>query len=97
MKDANEYLSQQLGAALERLTFEYDFTWPVYGVAIASNGSIVGIHYRVPGESGQFVAEHVEPPGFAVPINLFFVSSGDGRVANITINGPEKTPEVQDT
>jgi hypothetical protein len=29
---------------------------------------MAGVHYRVPGEVAQIVMEHVEPPGFAVPI-----------------------------
>jgi hypothetical protein len=62
--------------------------------AIASNGSMLGIHYRVPGEDAQIVAQHVEPPGFDVPINCLFVSSGDGRAANIVISRGDGSSEV---
>lgn len=87
-------LGRQIAAVLETLTFEHQFAWPVWATAIASNGSMLGLQYRVPGEDAQMVAQHVESPGFALPINLVFVSSGDGRAANVTISGPGSDEEV---
>ncbi len=79
-------LSRQIAAALETLTFERDFGWPVFATAIAANGSMIGVHYRVPGEDAQIVAQHVEEFGFSLPINLVFVSGADGRAANVVIS-----------
>jgi hypothetical protein len=92
-----DYLSRQIGAALETLTFEHHFAWPVYVAIIAANGSMLGVHYRVPGEEAQIVAQHVEAPGFEVPVSLVFVSSGDGRTANVLISrspGDSEVPHV---
>jgi len=88
-------LGRQIAAVLETLTFEYQFAWPVWATAIGSNGSMLGLQYRVPGEDAQVVAQHVESPGFTLPINLVFVSSGDGRAANMTIFGPGSDWEVR--
>src|SRR5262245_29897840 len=87
-------LGRQIAAALETLTFEHHVVWPVWATAIGSNGSMLGIQYRVPGEDAYIVAKHVEPPGFTLPVNLVFVSSGDGRAANVIISGPETHQEV---
>src|SRR4030095_10740347 len=81
-------LGRQIAAVLETLTFEHQFAWPVWATAIGSNGSMLGLPYRVPGEDAQVVAQHAEPSGFALPISLVFVSSGDGRAAKVTISGP---------
>jgi hypothetical protein len=93
---AGVYLSQKIASVLETLTFEHNFAWPVYVVVIASNGSMLCLHYRVPGENAQVVAQHSERYGFAVPINLVLVSSGDGRAAKLLISKPDGDPEVHD-
>jgi hypothetical protein len=78
-------LSRQIAAALETLTFEQGFGWPIFASIIAANGSMIAAHYRVPGEVAQIVAQHLEEPGFSMPINLVFVSGADGRAANMMI------------
>jgi hypothetical protein len=45
--------SRQIAAAFETLTFEHHFIWPVCATAIGSNGSMRGVHYRVPGDGAQ--------------------------------------------
>jgi hypothetical protein len=87
-------LSRQIAAALETLTFEQGFGWPIFASIIAANGSMIGAHYRVPGEVAHIVAKHVEEPGFGLPINLVFVSGTDGRAANIVIARPDEDDEV---
>jgi hypothetical protein len=91
---SSDDLSRQIAAVLQTLTFEQNFVWPVWATAIAANGSMLGLQYRVPGERAHVIAEHVEEPGFVLPVNFVFVSSGDGRAANVTIAGPEGNPEV---
>jgi hypothetical protein len=86
MLDIVEYLGQQIGVALETLARDDHFAWPVFVTVIASNGSMIGAHYRTLGEDARVVARHIEGPGFRLPINLVFVSSGDGRAANVVIS-----------
>jgi hypothetical protein len=89
------YLSRQIAAALETLTFEEGFGWPIFATAIAVNGSMIGAHCRVPGEGAQIVAHYVEEPGFTLPINIVFVSGADGRVANVVISHRDGDEGVQ--
>ena len=95
MSEQISELGRQIAAVLETLTFEHHFVWPVWATAIGSNGSILSLQYRVPGEDAQVVAQHIEPPGFALPINLVLVSSGDGRAAKMTISGPGLERDVR--
>jgi|SRR5262245_13986884 len=86
-------LTAAVAEFLQRAIAE-DFQFPCYMAAVAVNGSVIVTRWAPDGTNfePEFIAEHIEGDGLALPINVMLTDS-TGHAAHMLIEKPEAEPE----
>jgi len=86
-------LTAAIAEFLQRAIAE-DFQFPCYMAAIAINGSVIVTRWAPDGTNfePEFIAEHIEGDGLALPINVMLTDS-TGQAAQMLIEKAETEPE----
>jgi hypothetical protein len=93
----------QLGSlfreALMSLVYDHGYGWPIYSVALGSNGSLVAIDYRMDENNVDAipypVAEYNMDKGLKLPVNFFFVDSNEEAHATLPRTTAVPIPAVK--
>jgi hypothetical protein len=86
-------LAEEIAKALTDLVSSHEYELPIWVAVVSANGCGMLVSYTAADRGGlepTVLSEHLVDPGFALPINLFFVDSRGEAARLLVANNEER-------